>query len=92
MSHTTFHLEVDDHKPLDSNRGTITFIIVKESKILGSAGEFGSFFWFLNESRNVFLSKHVNEQLILSLTKNFSTLVEKKTHTNEQETLEHGLI
>ena len=73
LSHVTFYIEDDDHKPVDFNNETIIFTCqlkkIKQSNL------------------NMIRPKNKTEHLLLSVTKKRETLI-KQTHTQPQETLE----
>ena len=78
LSHKTFYLEDDDHKPVDLKGETISLLAhqLKFNKLM---------------NLNLIRPKNETEKLLLSITKNCETLV-NPTHKKPEETLEFKLI
>ena len=80
LSHITFYLEDDDHKPVDFNGDTISFTCELVKILLHST----------KLNLDMFRLKNQTEDLLLSITKSCETLV-KQTYTKPQETFDFKL-
>ena len=82
MSHITFHLENDDHKPVGINiqRKTFTCQLEKIRVTLDSAHRFQT----PKLNLNFYLSEHETDELLLSITKNCAPVVNQNQKESQQ--------